>query len=256
MTALRVLIVDDEPLARRKLRRLIEAESGFACAGECTNGEEALERLKADRFDAMFLDVQMPGLSGFDVVERAPAERLPPIVFVTAFDRYAVKAFEIAAVDYLLKPFDRERFQRALQRLRERAEAPGKRVASEELRALLEAVGERDTTDRFLARKGDGFVTVRADDVSWIEAQGNYVALHTGAESLLLRDTLSALERRLDPRRFARAQRSAIVNLDQVAALRPWQKDEHVVVLKNGVRIDVSPSFKDRIEARLGALRG
>jgi two-component system, LytTR family, response regulator len=223
MSALRVLIVDDEPLARRKLRRLVEAESGFACAGECPSGEEALERLGAERFDAMFLDVQMPGLSGFDVVERAPAERLPPIVFVTAFDRYAVKAFEIAAVDYLLKPFDRERFQRALQRLRERAEAPGKRVASDELRALLDALGDRDSADRFLAKKGDGFVTVRAADVAWIEAQGNYVALHTGAESLLLRDTLSGLERRLDPRRFARAQRSAIVNLDQVAALRPWQ---------------------------------
>ena len=257
MTApLRMLVVDDEPLARRKLRRLIEAEPGVACAGECRSGEEALERLRAETFDVVFLDVQMTGLSGFDVIEGLEPQRLPLVVFVTAFDRYAVRAFEIAAVDYLLKPFDRERFQRALARVRERIAGGNRGASRSDFAALLQAFEERRGPDRFLARKGEGFVSVRADEIGWIEAQGNYVALHTASEAFLLRETLSGLEEKLDPRRFARARRSAIVNLDQIAALRPWEKDEHVVVLKNGVRIGVSPSFKDRIEARLGALRG
>jgi two-component system LytT family response regulator len=249
---LRVLVVDDEPLARRKLRRFLDAEPSARCVGECASGEEALERLLAEPVDALFLDIQMPGLSGFDLIARLEPGRLPPVVFVTAFDRYAVRAFEIAAADYLLKPFDRERFQKALARVATRAGGRARAISVEELRALL---GERGG-ERFLVKKSDGFVAVPLQGVDWIEAQGNYVALHAGAETHLLRETLQGLEQRLDPAGFARVRRTAIVNLRRVVALRPWHADEHVLVLEGGARIAVGPSYRERLEERLGAIRG
>jgi two-component system LytT family response regulator len=249
---LRVLVVDDEPLARRKLRRFLDAEPGARCVGECASGEEALQRLRDEAVDALFLDIQMPGLSGFDLLGRLEPGLLPPVVFVTAFDRYAVRAFEVAAADYLLKPFDRERFRTALARVREKAAGRGHALAASELRALL---GER-SAERFLVRKRGGFVAVPVHAVDWIEAQGNYVALHAGAETHLLRETLQGLEQRLGDGRFARVRRTAIVNLERIVALRPWAGDEHVLVLENGARIAVGPSYKDRLEARLGAFRG
>jgi two-component system LytT family response regulator len=252
---LRVLVVDDEPLARRKLMRFLDEEPLARCVGSCGSGEEALARLRAQPVDALFLDVQMPGLSGFELLERIAPEQLPPVVFVTAFDRYAVRAFEAAAVDYLLKPFDRERFRTALLRVRERAALREGAVTRRELRALLGALGEGEPALRFLVRKSAGFVPVAAQDVDWIEAQGNYVALHAGSDTHLLRDTLQALEERLAGEGFARVRRTAIVNLSRIAALQPWERDEHVLVLKNGVRIDVGPSYKQALEKRLGAPR-
>jgi two-component system LytT family response regulator len=250
---LRVLVVDDEPLARRKLRRFLDGEPDARCVGECGSGEEALLRLRGEAVDALFLDIQMPGLSGFELLERLEAARLPPVVFVTAYDRYAVRAFESAAADYLLKPFDRERFKKALARVRERSAARAARLAPSELRALLEALGERRPPERFLVKKNAGFLSVSSGDIDWIEAQGNYVALHAGSETHLLRETLQAMEQRLDSGRFARVRRTAIVNLERVAALQPWERDEHVLVLKNGVRIGVGPSYRSALEARLGA---
>jgi len=252
---LRVLVVDDEPLARRKLARFLEDEPLARCVGCCGSGEEALQRLREQPVDALFLDVQMPGLSGFELLERIAPEQLPPVVFVTAFDRYAVRAFEAAAVDYLLKPFDRERFKTALLRVRERAALREGAATRQQLRALLEALGGRAAGERFLVRKSAGFVSVAAQDVDWIEAQGNYVALHAGSDTHLLRDTLQALEQRLEGLGFARVRRTAIVNLSRIAALQPWERDEHVVVLKSGVRIDVGPSYKQALEERLGAPR-
>jgi two-component system, LytTR family, response regulator len=253
---LRVLVVDDEPLARRKLRRFLDGEPDARCVGECGSGEEALARLRGEAVDALFLDIQMPGLSGFELLERLDAARLPPVVFVTAFDRYAVRAFETAAADYLLKPFDRERFRKALARVRERSAARPGGLAEGELRSLLQALGEHKAPERFLIRKNAGFVSVSGDDVDWIEAQGNYVALHCGSETHLLRETLQAMEQRLERGRFARVRRNAIVNLERIAALQPWERDEHVLVLKNGVRIGVGPSHRRALEARLGADSG
>ena len=252
---LRVLVVDDEPLARRKLMRFLDEDPLARCVGSCGSGEEALQRLREQPVDALFLDVQMPGLSGFELLERIAPERLPPVVFVTAFDRYAVRAFEAAAVDYLLKPFDRERFRTALLRVRERAAERHGAGTREELRALLETLGRREPALRFLVRKSAGYVSVAAADVDWIEGQGNYVALHAGSDTHLLRETLQALEERLAENGFARVRRTAIVNLDRIAALQPWARDEHVVVLKSGVRIDVGPSYKQALEERLGAAR-
>lgn len=156
----------------------------------------------------------------------------------------------------LLKPFDRERFRRALARVRERVASRAGGLLPGALRGLLGALSNGKAPERFLVRKPGGFVSVRADEVDWIEAQGNYVALHTGEGAHLLRETLSGLEQRLPEERFVRVRRTAIVNLERVAALRPWEKDEHVVVLKNGVRLGVGPTYKERLEVLLGAVRG
>jgi two-component system LytT family response regulator len=250
---LRVLVVDDEPLARRKLQRFLLDEPLARCVGSCGSGEEALQRLREQPVDALFLDVHMPGLSGFELLERLSPERLPPVVFVTAFDRYAVRAFEAAAVDYLLKPFDRERFQKALARLRQRASARNAALP-EELRELLARSLEPRPAPRFLVRKATGYVPLQAARVDWIEAQGNYAALHAGSETHLLRETLASLEQRLPG--FARVRRGAIVNLERIAALQPWDRDEHVVVLTTGVRIGVGPSYKQALEQHLGARHG
>lgn len=251
---LRVLVVDDEPLARRKLRRLLLAESDVGQVAEAASGTQALDLLAGASVDVMFLDVQMPGWSGFELLERLPADRVRVVVFVTAFDEYAVQAFEVEAVDYLLKPFDRARLQTALGRARQRLAERGKDLPAH-IRALVDLLGPAPRhIERFPVRKADGIVLVAADDVDWIEAQGNYVALHVGNECHLVRRTMASLEPRLDPRRFARVHRTAIVNLERVAALRPWSKDEHVVVLKSGTRIPSSRGFRDQLEVRLGGL--
>jgi two-component system, LytTR family, response regulator len=259
--SLQVLVVDDEPLARRKLRRFLEAEPGVRCAGECGTGEQAIARIQAGGIDVVLLDIQMPGVSGLEVVEQVGAERMPSVVFVTAHDRYAVRAFDVHAVDYLLKPFDRERFRVALRRTRLRHRAfsgsgaghrplAGSGEQTAQLTALLRDMLPRGA-GRVAVRKAGGVVFVALGDVDWIESQGNYVALHVGRETHLVRDSLGAFEGRLDPRRFARVRRTAIVNLGRVAALRPWEKDEHVVLLQSGARIPVSQPYRRPLEQAL-----
>jgi len=243
---LSVLVVDDEPLARRRLRRLLEREA-VAIAGECGNGREAVDALQKGGVDAVFLDVQMPGLDGFDVLEAVGAARMPPVVFVTAFDQYAVRAFDVHAVDYLLKPFDAERFRRALSRLRQARSAPRDEL-SERLRRLLQDREAERRPPRFLVRHAHGMRLVTAQDVEWIEAQGNYAALHAGPDTHLLREPLSSLEARLDGEQFLRVSRSAVVNVSRVKALSPWTKDEHVLVLASGTRIAVSRGYRERVE--------
>ena len=205
--------------------------------------------------DGVFLDVQMPGGSGFDVLREVGTERMPPVIFVTAYDEFAVNAFDVNAVDYLLKPFDRERFELSLARLRERAAAG---VAPPDLRRALDvltnALGNgRPRLDRFAVRKPDGIVFIEAGSVDWIEAQGNYAALHVGRDIHLLREPLSALENRLDPAAFIRVRRTALVQVARIVALRPWDRDERVIVLASGARIAVSRRFRDRVERRLAA---
>jgi two-component system LytT family response regulator len=251
---LRVLVVDDEPLARRKLRRLLRAEPDVAAVAEAASGPQALERLVTGAFDLVFLDVQMPGLDGFALVERLPVGRRPALVFVTAHDAYAVKAFEVEAVDYLLKPFDRARFASALARARQRVYGRDTELPANVRGVLERLAAEPRFIERFPVRRAGGIVLVAAADVEWIEAQGNYVGLHVGSDTHLVRRTISSLERHLDPRRFARVRRTAIVNLDRIVALRPWEKDDHVVVLRSGARIAASRGFKDQLEGRLGAL--
>jgi two-component system LytT family response regulator len=242
----RVLIVDDEAVARRRIRRLLAAEADVTVVGECADGASAVRAIAGDAPDIAFLDVQMPELDGFEVIQSVSPGELPAVVFVTAFDRYALRAFDVHAIDYLLKPFTRERFRTALSRARERLDrqGPGSKIAAlvDHLRAA------RRYPARVAVRAADRFVVIDWRDVDWVEAADNYVTLHVGAKEYLLRDTLASIEKQLDPERFARIHRSAIVQLDRVAELHPATHGDVDVVLRSGVRLVLSRTWRERVQ--------
>lgn len=242
---LRVLVADDEPPARRKLLGHLREEPDVEVAGEAANGLEAVERIGSLAPDLVFLDVAMPGLSGLEVVEAVGPAAMPPVVFVTAFDEYAVRAFELEALDYLLKPYDAERFRKAMERVRRRLSAPPAGAAA--LERLVAALRPREHLARFVVREGEKVLLVPAREVIRLEAEGNYVRLHTAAASHLVRDTLARLEERLDPRRFARVHRSEIVAVDAVRELLPWSHGDLVAVLRNGAQVRVSRRYQERL---------
>jgi len=245
----RTLIVDDEPLARERLSRWLEAEPDLEVIGECADGRQAVERILTDRPALVFLDVQMPELDGFGVLEALHGEPLPVIVFATAYDQFAVKAFEVHAVDYLLKPFDRERLRVALDRARQRLARPASPAMPEELAALLADLRPREGYPARIAVRSEGRVAlVRADDIDWVEASDNYVILHVGAENHILRDTLTAFEARLNPERFLRISRSTIVNMDRIKELQPLFHGEYAVILRNGTRLTLSRGYRDKLK--------
>jgi two-component system, LytTR family, response regulator len=244
--SIRVLIVDDEAVARRRLRRLLANEADVVVAGECGDGRTAVHAIARDAPDLVFLDVRMPELDGFEVVQSIAAAERPKIVFVTAFDRYALRAFDVHAVDYLLKPFTRERFHLALGRARERrAERPGDPRLPALLRDLRSA---HRYPSRVAVRAGDKYVVVNWRDVDWIEAADNYVSLHVGPREFLLRDTLASIEQQLDPEQFVRIHRSAIVQLDRVVELRPATHGDVQVKLRNGACLALSRTWRQRVE--------
>ena len=249
----RVLIADDEPLARERLRSLLAAETWLEVIAESQNGLEAVECILRHRPDLVFLDVQMPGATGFEVIEAVGPERMPLVVFVTAFDKYALRAFDVHALDYLLKPFDRERFEQALTRARQQLD---RRSTGDLERRLLELVqdlkGPAHKLERFVIKAGGRVFFVRADEIDWIEAAGNYVKRHVGAESHLFRETLNAIESRLDPDIFFRIHRSHIINIERVKELQPWFNGEYVVFLKNGTRLTLSRGYREKLQERIG----
>jgi two-component system LytT family response regulator len=249
----RVLIADDEPLARERLRMLLAAEEGVDVAGECASGPDAVAAIQKLKPDLVFLDVQMPGATGFDVIASVGPERMPPVVFVTAYDRYALRAFDVHALDYLLKPFDRERFRQALDRARQHLE---RRDAGELERRLLELVEDLRSPpqrpERFVIKSGGRVFFVRAEEIDWVEAAGNYVKLHVGSEAHLLRETMNAVEAQLDPDVFFRIHRSHIVNIERVKELQPWFNGEYVVFLRNGARLTLSRGYREKLQDRIG----
>jgi two-component system LytT family response regulator len=249
----RVLIVDDEPLARERLRMLLAKEETVEVAGECANGPDAVAAIQKTRPDLVFLDVQMPGASGFEVIQNVGADRMPPVVFVTAYDRYALRAFDVHAVDYLLKPFDRERFQQALTRARQHLE---RRDAGDLERRLMELVQDLRPSpqrpERFVIKAGGRVFFVRTDEIDWVEAAGNYVKLHVGPDAHLLRETMNALEAQLDPDMFFRIHRSHIVNIERVKELQPWFNGEYVVFLQSGARLTLSRGYREKLQDRIG----
>lgn len=249
---IRVAIVDDEPLARRILRRLLAADPEVEIVAE-GDAASLLPALAAAPVDLLLLDIEMPEVSGFELIERLPAGAPPVIVFITAYDRYALRAFEAHAVDFLVKPFSDRRFATALahakMRVRERSGLSGEALA-----ALLEAVDSARAgrfPDRLLVPIGARWVVVTVDEIDWIEAADYYARLHCGAKSYLVREPLSALELRLDPARFCRIHRSAIVRLDRVAEVLPHFGSEQVVVLRGGQRLTVSRARRRAFEQRL-----
>jgi two-component system LytT family response regulator len=246
---LRALVVDDEPIARRRMRRLLRAIGGVEVIGECGDGAAAVAAVTALRPDVTFLDVQMPEVDGFEVVARLDRQPLPVVIFVTAFDRYALRAFEVHAVDYLMKPVAPGRLRTAVARAREwlaRGEQAG-------LAGLVRDTRERRRyVARLPVRSRGRVVMVDVDAIDWIQAADNYVTVHAGGQEYLLREALTTLERQLDPLRFVRIHRSAIVHLDRVAELRPASHGDFAVTLQSGAQLTLSRFWRDRVETVLG----
>ncbi|MGV3531252.1 MAG: LytR/AlgR family response regulator transcription factor [Chthoniobacteraceae bacterium] len=248
---MRVVIVDDEALARARLRRLLGSEADVEIVAECADGIAALEAVKEHAPDVLLLDVQMPEMDGFDVVRNLEAEKLPAIVFVTAYDQHAVKAFEARALDYLLKPTSQARVQEALGRVRERMRSTPETSLPQSLLDLLasrEAATSRPK--RLAVRSGERTSFVVTDDVDWFEAAGNYVVLHVGKETHIVRETMSALETQLAGGPFLRVSRSAILNLQRVKELQSITAGEHVAILHDGQKIAITRSIRE-IEEKL-----
>ena len=254
---IRALIADDEPLARERIRTLAAADPELEIVGECAHGREAVEAIRREAPDLLFLDVQMPGLDGFGVLQAVGPERMPATIFVTAYDRYALRAFEVAAVDYLLKPFDRERFQKALRRakgwLRQKRRDVSQDDVNRRLLAALESLRpEPRYLERLMVKSAGRILFLPAAEIDWIEATGNYVRLHAGRDAHLLRDTMRNLETGLDPARFVRIHRSAIVNIERVQEMHPWFHGDFEVLLRGGRRLTLSRGYRHRLEAALG----
>jgi len=246
---IRTLIVDDEPLARERLRAWLEAEPGVTVAGECGDGRQALEAITKEKPDLVFLDVQMPELDGFGVIAALGNAIPPAIIFVTAYDQFAVKAFEVHAVDYLLKPFDRERFRASLRRATQHLEQQQSGSLRQQLEALMADLRPTEKAPARLAIKTEGRVLLlKTSEIDWIEAADNYVVLHSGGHTHLLRETMTSLEGRLDPAKFVRVSRSAMVNVDQVRELHPLFHGEHVIILRDGSRVTLSRNYRDKLK--------
>jgi two-component system LytT family response regulator len=256
---IKTLIVDDEPLARRNLRLLLEKDPQIEIIDECRNGREAVNAIKSFSPDLLFLDIQMPEMDGFDVLEKVGADKIQAIIFVTAFDQYAVKAFEVHALDYLLKPFDDVRFEKALQQAKSQIEQREINDLSQRLLALLkDRVSDREHRAqaktylaRLMIKLANRVVLLKVDDIDWIEADGNYAKLHVGNKSHLLREKMHDLESQLDPDKFVRVHRSVIVNLDRIKELHPHFNGDYIIVLADGAQLKLSRSRREHLEARL-----
>lgn len=249
---IRTVIVDDEPLAREKIRGMLEKESDFEIVAECADGAEAIAAIKDEKPDLAFLDIQMPEMDGFELLEQFESDELPCVVFVTAFDEYAVKAFEVHAIDYLLKPFDSERFQGALGKIKERIGGNVQDIQSRLTELLDQLPKNKKFRDRLVVKSEGRVVFVQSEDIDWIEAAGNYARLHVGEDAHLIRETMIGLERKLDPERFVRIHRSAIVNVGRIKEMQPLFHGEYLVVLNSGSQLTLSRGYRDNLQKILG----
>jgi two-component system, LytTR family, response regulator len=252
---LRAIVVDDEPLARRTLRSFLSRHDDVTIAAECANGRDAIAAIRAHRPDVVFLDIQMPGVTGFDVIAEIGPGEMPFVIFVTAYDTHLLEAFDVHAVDYLLKPFTDERFEAALAhartRLRERSAADLAATLAGLVAAPPRPPAGLEPLQRFMVPADGRILFVRASDVDWIEAEDYYVCLHAGGARHLIRETMAALESQVDPAQFVRVHRSAMVNVDYVTELRPLSKGECTVRLRDGTEIRVSRGRRAALEAAL-----
>jgi two-component system LytT family response regulator len=249
----RTLIVDDEPLARERLRTLLADEPGVEVVGECGDGCQAVVAIEELKPDLVFLDVQVPNLDGFRILESVSADRIPAIVFVTAYDHYALRAFDVRAVDYILKPFGRERHQKALEHARAQITRGKSTDISGQLVALLEEIRpQKNYLKRIMIKSGGRLYFLRTAEVDWVEAAGNYVRLHVGAESHLLRETMNGLETKLDPERFIRIHRSTMVNIERIKELQPWFHGDYVVILRDDRQLTMSATYREKLDELRG----
>lgn len=251
----RALIIDDEPLARDRLRKFLSKSKEVELIGECADGLEAIERIQQESPDLIFLDVQMPELDGFGVLARLSSEAMPAVIFVTAYDQFALKAFEVHAVDYLLKPFDQERFQTALQRALDRIRHRQSGELNQRLSDLLAEVRPaQKQTERLAIKSGGRVVFIKTEDLDWVESADNYVVLHIGHESHMHRETMNAMEEQLPEPKFMRISRSTIVNVDRIKELQPLFHGEYAVILRNGTRLTLSRTYREKLDKLMGRL--
>jgi len=263
---LRTLVVDDEPLARRGICARLQRVPYVEVVGDCENGREAVDAIRSLAPDLVFLDVQMPGLDGFDVLRAVGAAAMPSVIFVTAFDEHALRAFDVHALDYLLKPIDDDRFYQAVERAythhaQRRDSAVGRRLSA--LLTDVKPIAARQeekrpipapspAAERFVIKTGGRIFFVKAEEIDWIEAAGDYVCLHVGVQSHLLRETMAAMDERLDPHRFLRIHRSTIVNAERIRELRAHYNGEYRMLLHDGTELKTSRSYRDRLQAFFG----
>ena len=250
---IRTLVVDDEPVARQRMLSLLQNEPDIEIIGECESGQDAISRIELTSPDLVFLDIQMPQMDGLQL-SRALGERMPAVVFVTAYDEYALRAFEVHALDYLLKPFDGPRFLRTLERARERLERQRAGDLGKRLLAMVQDLRPEPAQppDRLVVKSGGRIFFVRTDEIDWIDAAGNYVRLHVKGEAYLFRETMTAMEARLDQSRFVRIHRSHIVNAERIKELQPDNGD-YTVVLRSGERLPLSRGYRDKLQERIAA---
>lgn len=252
---IRALIVDDEPLARRSIRRFLDKSSGIEIIGQCGDGASAVEAIRNQRPDLVFLDVQMPEMNGLEVIRKVGPEEMPVTIFVTAYDRYAVRAFDANAIDYLLKPFGKQRFEVAVKRAKERLAG---KLNLNDLRVVLasleHAEARQDYLDRLTVSANGRIRLIGTSDIDWIAGAGNYAQLHVGDREYEIRQTLTSLEAKLNPRDFVRIHRSTIVNVRRIKEIQPWFHGHHLIILQNGHELRMSRYQRD-VAKRLGILQ-
>ena len=249
---IRALIVDDEPLARKSLLRHLQFHPGIQVIGECGDGRSAVETIRAERPDLVFLDVQMPEMDGFQVIERIEPRRMPAIIFVTAYDQYALRAFDSNALDYLLKPFRKARLDQALARASERIARNPDPEFTARIVAAMDALTARDDYLERIPVPLNGRITfVRVEDIEWIEGAGNYAQLHLVKRTHAIRETLNSLQCKLNPKQFVRVHRSTIVNVSRIKEIHPWFQGYHMILLESGHRVRMS-RYQSEAMKRLG----
>lgn len=250
MPDIHILIVDDEQPARKKIRSFLKDETGIEAITEAENGVIAAKLIQEKKPELVFLDIQMPGLNGFEVIETVGVENMPAVVFVTAYDQYAIEAFEVQAIDYLLKPFDQERFRKSYRRALEQIQSKNENAAI--FKKMLEEIKlEKKFLKRIMVNIGSRFFFIKTSEIMFVEAEEKYVKLHTEKERYLLRETMSNLEQRLDPAKFARIHRSCLVNLDFIQEMHPWSHGDYTVILKNGAKLTASRRFRENLFGRV-----
>lgn len=250
---LKALIADDEPLARERLRFLVSEDEEIAIAGECRNGREVVAALKENRYDVLFLDIQMSGGSGFEIIEQVGVAHMPFTVFVTAHNHYAVKAFEVHALDYLLKPVVKQRLSEALDHARKQLQQPSEGMFQRRVLNLLGELDSRQNAPQRIVIKADGeIVCLKPGEIDWAESAGNYVCLHVGGNTHILRETITSLEGRLGHRQFLRVHRSTLVNVDRIKTLRPSLYGDYAILLRDGTKLTLSRGFRETVLKRLG----
>jgi two-component system, LytTR family, response regulator len=253
MNKIRTIIIDDEPLARRGIRAQLKDEADIEIIAECGNGRDAIRLIEDEKPDLVFLDIQMPELDGFGVIEALGIERLPAIVFVTAYDKYALRAFDVHALDYLLKPFDPERFATALARARAQIERKDIADLSERLQSLIDDLKpNRKYSERIVIKSAGRIFFLGVEEIDWVEAADNYVRLHAGRASHLLRETMNSIEKRLDPAQFMRVHRSTIINTRRIKELHALFHGEYEITLMDGTRLTTGRGYRERLQELFG----